>query len=341
MIVLLASLMLFPGEGTESVDSLLKKIGSDNPKEVRLAALEKLKEDYLGTKTGLNLKDPAQVRRALETFPEEKDIDVRRSLVLALGLGIIKYQFECPTTLVDAIDDADEQISANARVAVTVAEKISPSALPHLLKACDSDDHSLRMAGVQALPALAAKSPDALKKLKQLMKHPNVMVQDFAHHGHFEATQDFGPYVTYLLLASADRPKEPAPKTPDQKQAEEHKDMCSVTAAMKFYHFSRTTPKKLANELLTNLSHEDARIRQCTLRQLRAMCISSHETYKAIPKNKAKKAVAKLFEDKNEKVSNWAYWVDSLLDEGPPKDAPEKLKPLDEIPLIEPETRDR
>ena len=103
----------------------------------------------------------------------------------------------------------------------------------------------------------------------------------------------------------------------------------SYVGAMTFYNFTRDRPKPLAKELISNLSHKEPRVRQCALRQLRAICISSQESYRAVPKEQAQKAVAKLFDDKNEKVSVWAHWVYSTLEEGPPPEAPQKLKPLE------------
>lgn len=333
MIVLLTSLMLFPGESTESVDSLLKKIGPDNPKEVRLIALEKLTEEHLGAKTGLTLKDPARVCRALENFPKEKDIEIRRKMVLSLAMGIIKYKskFECPKTLVEAIDDEDEEIAAYADAGVGASEKFSKTAIPLIFEAAKSKEPNMRTTAVFALGTLAANSPRAANELKRLMNDPDEGVKYNAHNAHFRATGEFRRYVTFLLRLHSTPHQDLPEETPSQKRKKEWTELAHLSTAIQFYTFNKDRPKELANELIANLTHKESGVRYAALQQLRAMCISSQETYKAIPKKKAKKAVADLFRDENENVSVWAYIVDSHLDDGPPKDAPEKLKPLEEF----------
>lgn len=64
------------------------------------------------------------------------------------------------------------------------------------------------------------------------------------------------------------------------------------------------------------------------------MCISSKTTFRAIDRLKLRKTLETMVEkDENEKVCAWAAWVRDILKEGPPKTAPEKLKPYPELQI--------
>ena len=321
MATLLTCLLLFPGDNSENVAELLEKAKPGNPKEVRIEALKQIQD--------AELDDPRMVIRALGPYGEEKDLDIRLNAVLALGSIAYDAKLECPLPVVKAAFDEDETIRTNAAAYALLCERLPQSALDLVLKAAKSKVPIMRESAAELLPKFTAKRELALKMLRALTNDPDEFVRHNAHVFHFKATKDRAYYVPYLLAYSSDlNPAHPT-KTEEQKRDQARRELTKLGIAIFFYDLTKDRPKELAEELILNLSHEKAAVRQCALRQLRAMAISSQESYRAIPKEKAMKAVAELFDDKNEKVQGWAYWVHSILEEGPPNGTPEKLKPLE------------
>ncbi len=104
--------------------------------------------------------------------------------------------------------------------------------------------------------------------------------------------------------------------------------------AMALHLLTRERPLDLAKQLVEYLSHDQASIRQCALRQLRALCTVSKQSYRAVNKIKLQKQLQVIAErDPDERVRDWANVVLKLLEEGPPLDAPERLEPLPSVEL--------
>jgi HEAT repeat protein len=323
MLALLASLILFPAEETESVMALLEKARPANPKEVRIEAIGDLEKAHI--------KNPEQVCRLLEQYVGEEDVEIRSAALISLGLIASGAKMECPLAIVEAIDDKDEGIRSNTQGLVYMFERFPAEATPLIFKAADSEETDLRdFAGI-ALPRVAGKTPEVIKKLETLMNDPNEFVRHSAHIGHHNATKDFEAFLTFLLDFSSDlNPPHPL-ETEQQRKDQLRRNLNRLGAGVVFYNAARERPKELVKILLTNLSHKEPTVRQAALRQLRAMAIISHESYRAIPKAKALAEVAKLFEDQNEKVREWARKAHQALEEGPPPEAPESLESFEKF----------
>ncbi len=324
MLTLVFSLLLFPADETDIFKELLEMAGPEHSKEVRIEALKQLKEQY---RTKPN--DPGSICKTLEKYVADKDIEIRREAILALGSVALSSRLECPLPIVESLDDTDEIISASVKSYVIAFNSFPKRAIPLLIEASKSNDRSMRMATVQALRTAGANSPDALSALKKMLNDPDDDVKDLAYNGYFVVTDDMSTYITYLLASSSDLNEYPQAKTAAEKEKEKSRKGRLYGAAIQFYAFLRNRPRDLAKELVANLEHKDPRVRQAALKQLRAMCISSTESYQAIPKAEAQKKVAKLLlRDGIEKVRTSALLAHLALEEGPPPDAPQKVKPL-------------
>jgi HEAT repeat protein len=321
MLALLASLLLYPTEEAENVTALLAKAGPLNPKEVRIQAIGDLEKTPV--------KDPKQVCRVLEQYVGEEDVEIRSAALVSLGLIASEAKTECPLAIVEAIDDADEGIRSNTQGLVHLFDKFPKAAVPLIFQAAESEMPDVREFAALVLPHVAGKTPDVKKKLKEMLDDRNEFVRHHAQIGLFKATDDFKSYVAYLLAYTSDLNAVQPTETEAQKRDQSRRVLIGFGTGIFFYESTRERPKELADVLIANLSHKEAPVRQTALRQLRAMAISSQESYQAIPKTKAQAEVAKLLEDKIEKVREWAKLAHIALEEGPPPEAPKKLEPLD------------
>lgn len=319
MFALLVSSLLFPVQESESITALLEKAGPTNAKVVRIKALKALEKS--------RPQNAQQVRKILEEFLKDQDPEIRSEAVVSLWGVASGAKLECPLSIVQAIHDPDGSVRSNARGAILLINKFPKAAAPLIFQAADSEDFELRdFAGI-ALPHVVGNTPEVVKKLKGLMNDPNEFVRHSAQIGHHTATKDFETFATYLLGYTSDlNPPHPT-ETEQQQKDQVLRNLYRLGAGVIFSNATRERPKVLAKILLANLSHKEATVRQSALRQLRAMGIVSHDSYRAIPKAQAHAAVAKLLDDKNETVREWAGIVQKVLEDGPPPDAPEKLEP--------------
>lgn len=323
MLAVLASLLFFPAEETDGVKALLQKAGPANAKEVRIQAIGDLEKTPV--------KNPQQVCRVLEQYTGEKDDEIRSAALVSLGLIASSAKLECPLMIVEAIDDRDEGIRSNTQGLVYMFERFPKAAVPLIFRAADSKESELREFAAIALPHVVGKTLEVKEKLNQMLDDPEEFVRHHAHIGHYKATGDFKLYVTYLLACTSDiNPPHPT-ETDAQKRDQVRRNLIRVAVGTFFYESTRERPKELANVLISNLAHQEAPVRQAALRQLRVMAIASQESYEAIPKAKAQTEVAKFLEDKNEKVREWAQLMKAALENGPPPEAPKKLKPLEQV----------
>ncbi len=320
MLVLLTAVLLFPVEESESIKSLLEKAGPGNSQEARIQAIKRLGE--------LKPENPKRLCQTLEQYADDKNTEIRTDVFVTLATIALGAKLACPLPIVLAINDEDENIRDQAGDLAIVFEEIPDAAFPEVVKASKSKDCEVRETAAFILPKINKKSAEAMKILKTLLDDPNEFVRYNAHISYFNATEDISARITYLLEYTSQLNNTPPAITKAQKRDESRRNLVYLGVAMYFYHLSRTKPKYLAKELIANLSHKDPRVRQSALLQIRGMCISSHESYDAIPKLKAKAAVSKLLDDENEEVSTWASMAMQHLKEGPPPDAPQKMKPL-------------
>lgn len=323
MLTLLASLLLFPGENAESVADLLEKAKPGNAKEVRIDALQKLQYS--------KPKDPAAVCKLLEQFVDDEDIQIRDSVFFALAVVGTKGELECPLVLIEAINNEDNHVSKIAGDMAKLFNKIPEAALTEIAKAAQSQNWRRRCDAASLLHGKSQKTSESIKILTPLLTDSNEFVRYEAQLSHFKATRDFSVFVTYLLRYTSRLNQSIPAKTEQEKKEKKWRAFQKWSVATFFYRFAFHRPKDLAKELVEKLQEKDARVRQSALRQLRAMCVSSQESFQAIPKAKALKSVEQLFDDKNENVSTWARLVHSILLDGPPKGTPEKMKPLESV----------
>ena len=203
MFTLVFALLLFPTEETGNLADLLEKAGPEYSKKVRIAALKKLAD--------VKAKEGATICKTLEQHAAEKDADIRREVMIALGLVALNNDLECPLAVVAAINDENEPVSVNAGALAGLFKKLPKPAIPIILQAAKSDKPFVRESAARLLEKVARTTPRAAQRLKDLMNDSNEFVRDAAHESHFVATQDFSVYVTHLLVVTADRVK----KTPE------------------------------------------------------------------------------------------------------------------------------
>lgn len=317
MYVLILVALAGQTDAADELSSLLERARPSHSKTIRLAALEKLAD--------AGAKDPKRTCASLAPYAGEKDAEIRRKALLAIGLSG-SGRIACPLPVVKALNDEDERIRAGAAAMLALYERYPKEAIPILFAAVESDDLDVRSSIPFALKDAVGKTPKVLETLKQMFADPEPMVRNNAYAAHFELTGNLDVYVPYLLRTTSDLKEPPQSETKAQKQLRE---LQTVRVAMHFYRLTRERPNDLATTLVANLSHAEAAVRQCALRNLRAMCISSKTSFRAVERlEPQEKLEAMAAGDASDKVRNWAAWVYDILREGPPKDAPEKLEPL-------------
>jgi hypothetical protein len=178
-----------------------------------------------------------------------------------------------------------------------------------------------------ALADAAGKTPRALKAIEAMFADADAGVRNNAHVAHFKVTEDLGVYVPHLLRITATADKND-PLLTDEQKAMRH--LLSLSGGMRIYDLTRLRPDELSQELSAHLSHKEPRIQQCALRQLRALCITSKSSYRAVERLKLRDKLATMeAEEKDEETRRCATLALTALTEGPPETAPEVAKPLD------------
>lgn len=318
MLKLLLLTLLLQANANDELSTLLEQAKPSQPKQVRMEALQKL------SRTGK--KDPERVLKALEPMVQAKDADIRYGAIIAIGLSGIE-KTPCPLCVVKALNDDDERIRYNAGTILSLYQKFPKEAVPLLFAAVDSKDAAVRSAAAESLAAAAGKTPQVKQALLKLEADSHHNVRHSAQQAYYLLTGDLNRYVEYLLHITRDRSEPAESKTEEQRAAE---DSLSTLGSMTIFVLAGKKSDGLAKALIHHLDHKDAAIRQCALRQLRAMCVSSKSSFRAVAAQKPNGKLAKVAEkDQNETVRIWAGVVINLLEAGPPKDAPEKLIPLE------------
>lgn len=319
-LLLISALQL---NSTDNLSSLLEQAKPANSKIVRLEALKELRE--------AGSKNPTKTCQSLVPYLYEKDAEIRDGAVLAIGLSGYK-QNACALALVEALNDPNKSVRLSVTTVLIVYKQLPKEAAPILFAAVKSKDRNVRSSVTSLLVKSLGNTPRVLKTLRQLFSDSDQMVRDNAHITHFQLTGDMGVYVPHLLRITATRKKGAEPKTKEEERERDLREVYVTTGAIRLYEQTRLRPHDLAKALVDNLSHKDAAIRQCALRQLRAMCINSKRSFRAVDRLKLHDRLDTMgVNDENDDVGIWALLVRDILKEGPPKAAPEELKPYSEL----------
>jgi hypothetical protein len=312
-------------DAADELSALLERAKPTNSKSVRLAALKKLKE--------VGKHDAKRTCASLAAYAREDDVEIRNGAVVAIGLSAVD-QIACPLAIIKAFNDDDATIRTNATSVAGLFKRFPKEAIPLLYAAAESKHTGVRSSVPFVLGKAVGKTPKVLKTLRTMFADSDWMVRNNAHVTHFHLTNNMAILVPHLLRTTADRKKPTEPETKEQKLQRQHEDFHSLSGTIQVHEHSRLRPDDLAKALAGNLSHADSAIQLCALRHLRAMCISSKTTFRAVDRLKLHKQLETVIEkDENEKVMFWAAWVRDILKEGPPKTAPEKLKPFAKLKL--------
>jgi rRNA-processing protein FCF1 len=309
----------------DELSSLLERAKPTNSKAVRLAALKKMKE------VGKN--DAKRTSESLAAYAREDDTEIRNAAVVAIGLSAID-RIACPLPIITAFNDDDATIRTNATSVAGLFKQFPKEAIPLLYAAAKSQHTGIRSSVPFLLGKAVGKTSKVLKTLRTMFADSEWTVRNNAHVTHFQLTNNMVILVPHLLRTTADRKKRTEPETNEQRQKRQFQEFCSLSVTIQVYEHSRLRPDDLAKALAANLSHAEPAIRQCALRHLRAMCIGSKTTFRAVNRLKLHKRLETISEkDENEKARFWAAWVRDILKEGPPKTAPEMLKPYAVLPI--------
>ncbi|MBW3542423.1 MAG: HEAT repeat domain-containing protein [Planctomycetes bacterium] len=309
--IILASLIV-QVDVAEELPLLLQQAGPSHAKEIRLAALDKL--------IGVGGKDPKRTLESLAPYAREDDAEIRQKVVTVIGAS---GDTICPLPVVEALDDRDEGVRSAATTVLAIYHRFPRKAVPMLFAAAESKDSIVRASVPFALADAAGKKPQVLKTLKLMFTDSEPRVRNNAHAAHFQLTGDFDVYVPHLLRITTDFERKPDGETTVT-------ETLALVGAIRVYDLTRQQPKDLARALVANLAHAEPAMRQCALRHLRAMCISSKASFRAVAERQPEQKLEKMAaNDEDAKVRSWAAWVRDILRDGPPENAPEQLEPLE------------
>ena len=207
----------------------------------------------------------------------------------------------------------------------------TPDAAALLIKASEAKDARVRSSAVWPMGHFP-RSDELEEALRARFADDDAHVVNNATVAYRKLTGDLGPYVrNSLRLTISASPEELKKMTPEEQG--EHKFM-AIVGATGLRELTRQRPLDLANELVDLLNHGEPALRLRALHQLRAMCEVSKQSYRAVTKTKPQQQLRVVAErDADEDVRNWANVVLSLLDKGPPLDAPDRLPPLETLDL--------
>jgi HEAT repeat protein len=313
LIVLLAQ-----ADTADELTRLLERAGPANAKAERILALEELTEK--------GKKNPQRTCAALAPYAKDEDAEIRLKVLIAIGISAAE-QRECPIPIAQALADEDDAVRGNAAAMLGFYTRYPEEAVPLLLKAVASDDRFVRQSLPDALASACGKTPRGLNAIRRLFTDVDPSVRHNAQLAHFKLTGEPHDYVGHLLRVTASPDDDSPPETDEQRTTRE---LLQIAGAGLLYELTRKRPDDLAKELVTYLADEKPRIRQCALRQLRAMCVTSKSSFRAVEKLKLDKKLNEMAKgDGDEDTRKWATLAQNALSEGPPETAPEVPKPLD------------
>lgn len=267
--------------------------------------------------------------RRLAHYLNDPEPQIRRELGQVIQFVVARDCKEFPIELAPVLKHSDPDVRQTAVIGIASVKPFPKQYIPLLIEATKSRNIAVRREAPIAIGKAVGNTPEARAVIEPMFKDEELSVRHNAHVAHFRSTDDMAEWVPHLLKMTANRPPRPRDPTPKEKQHGDLQKLLAIACVFEIYNLVQTRADEVAKHLLDNIDHKDLEIQLCALRQLRAMCISSKASFRALERQKPRGRLTRLeLRSRNEKVQAWAWWVADLLRKGIPADLPDSLNPI-------------
>jgi beta-aspartyl-peptidase (threonine type) len=298
MLVILAlasGLFLSPARAGDEVAALIARLGKDQPKEARLAAMLKLRDR--------EATESLKAIPALRRCAQEKDLDIRARALATLGAIAFGNKQPCPIELVAALLDPDEPVYSTGYTYVGIFEKFPAEASPLLLRAMESEHPTVRQAVPTPLIAFAGKDPAAMAALrKAAASDKNLGVRNNAHVALWKVSKDLFVLVRFRLEVLGSVKRERENDSPEAQLERTHTNLIVIGSVMQLAEFATERPRELAEVLLKLVRDGSPVIRAMAARNLGVMARNNPRAWKILEKLKILEELERLREDAGPQV---------------------------------------
>jgi HEAT repeat protein len=245
----------------------LKKLELTNPVEERLGALKWLESNCKAKNSRLAIPT---LEECLRKDPEPS---VRESAAYRLASIGCEQRVPCPLALLEALFDADRNVSESANSCVPAFDKFPPQAVEILLRCTRSTNDNIRGNCLQPLAIAGGKNKQVVEAIEKAQQDERFVVRHNAHVALFKVNDDLETYATYLIRLQA-APDNLLGKI-DEDSEEGKQDLAvkaygQVGAALLFAVWSEDRPDELAAVLLKLLSSPSVPMRKEAVRLIGA-----------------------------------------------------------------------
>ena len=256
-------LVKVPGNGIEDLPDLVARLGSDRPKDIRIAAAKRL---YVANDPPVKETVPILVE-----WLKESDAEIRFVALEALFVVLMPTKGPCPLAVVKALFDKDKNVRNMAANCLDY-RPLPEEAMPLLLKAIEHDDYYVQC---KALDAILDTTHD----------FDLVVPRWFRAIKRSQDAMDAGLLDREELRAWAEGIK------------------CgAVNAAMRLHYLGRENPSDLGKCLIKLLSDKSPGIRLAAARSLGAIAGDNANSKEVLRVLNAHDAVEKLLDDPDPSV---------------------------------------
>jgi HEAT repeat protein len=253
----------------------IKRLDKGQPAAVRLTAAKLLWR--LETAPAA-----AQAIPALAVCAKDRDVELRRVALMALGETAFLHKRPCPLPVVEGLFDPNPNVRGSAWTNIGLFREYPKEALPLLLRAADHEDRNVRLNVLLPLATVGGKSPEVLTLLKKKTTDKDPLIRNNAHVALYQATKDLELIVRYWLERADTSPalglgKAEQLRVIDETRSAKMLEMLTHWSAKMLGDVGRERPAELAGVLLKLLSDKSPLMRRNSARVLGAMAGESEK----------------------------------------------------------------
>jgi HEAT repeat protein len=207
---------------------------------------------------------------------EDPDAGIRADAVGTLARIAEGRREPCPLVIIEAMLDKDEQVSQTAGAQAGRFKTFAPGTVDVLLRCAGSDDPRLRGECLGHLARAGGKNKKALEVIEKATRDKSFGVRHNARVAMFQATDDLGEFLAYLICLQEDPDGVLGPVDADSeagKRERTTRDLASLGAAMLVVEWSDRRPDDLAPALLKLLAAPSPTMRRGAARLIGASAV--------------------------------------------------------------------
>ncbi len=247
----------------DAVAEAIKRVASDQSKEVRLAALSDLGCMCHSQKDTTHFVAAIPVLTKCSSS-QEKDRGIREEAILLLAGLVGRLKQPCPMVFVEAL--SEKAVPINAINVIGVFDVYPKEAIPHLLRGLEHKDQFVRQAVVMPLGLCGDKSKKVLGALENATKDSDNCTRHNAELALWKLTMNWDRYVRHLLQRMEDwnrLVRVPKEETAEAKSKRESECFLAVGCVYHLRKLEEDKPEEVIPVLIKLLADPSPVIRKC------------------------------------------------------------------------------